>query len=144
MHLWGASNEFRQRMCFERNVNVKLLTTTGWEKCRYKAAVYPLTGALLGTCLAGPIGLLAGLKVGAAAAFGGTVLGFTGGRVLKSLHEKRDEDSGPSLPQRCRTNRAQAEQSERSATQPNRSNSAVCWKPFQPNLRNWNDLRHYK
>lgn len=66
---------------------------------RYKAAVYPLTGALLGTCLAGPIGLLAGLKVGAAAAFGGTVLGFTGGRVLKSLHEKRDEDSGPSLPQ---------------------------------------------
>lgn len=60
---------------------------------RLKATLYPLTGALLGTCIGGPIGLLAGLKIGAVAAVGGTVLGFTSGRVVKQWQQKQAEDS---------------------------------------------------
>lgn len=58
---------------------------------RMKAALYPLTGALLGTCIGGPVGLFAGLKVGAVAALGGTFLGFTSGRVVKKWQEKEAE-----------------------------------------------------
>lgn len=43
---------------------------------RFKAASYPLLGALLGTCVGGPIGLLAGMKLGAAAALSGSFLGM--------------------------------------------------------------------
>ncbi|XP_014207057.1 syntaxin-17 [Copidosoma floridanum] len=50
---------------------------------KYKVMTYPLTGALLGTCLGGPIGFIAGLKVGGLAAIGGGLLGFTGGKILK-------------------------------------------------------------
>lgn len=50
----------------------------------YKKAMYPVMGALLGTCVGGPIGLLAGLKAGGLAAVGCGILGFTGGSVLKS------------------------------------------------------------
>lgn len=42
---------------------------------RYKAAVYPLAGALLGGCLGGPVGLIAGIKLGGLAAFGCGVIG---------------------------------------------------------------------
>lgn len=42
---------------------------------RYKAALYPLTGAVIGTCVAGPIGLLAGLKIGGLSAMAGGFLG---------------------------------------------------------------------
>lgn len=50
----------------------------------YKKAMYPVVGAVLGTCLGGPIGLVAGLKAGGLAAVGCGILGFTGGSVLKS------------------------------------------------------------
>ena len=40
-----------------------------------KNAVYPVAGALLGTCLGGPVGLLAGVKIGGLAAIGGSVFG---------------------------------------------------------------------
>lgn len=50
----------------------------------YKKAMYPVVGALLGTCVGGPIGLVAGLKAGGLAAVGCGILGFTGGSVLKS------------------------------------------------------------
>lgn len=50
----------------------------------YKKAMYPVMGALLGTCVGGPIGLVAGLKAGGLAAVGCGLLGFTGGSVLKS------------------------------------------------------------
>ncbi|XP_030375292.1 syntaxin-17 [Scaptodrosophila lebanonensis] len=50
----------------------------------YKKAMYPIVGALLGTCVGGPIGLVAGIKAGGLAAIGCGVLGFTGGSVLKS------------------------------------------------------------
>lgn len=50
----------------------------------YKKAMYPLVGALVGTCVGGPIGLVAGIKAGGLAAVGCGILGFTGGSVLKS------------------------------------------------------------
>ncbi|XP_036338349.1 syntaxin-17-like [Rhagoletis pomonella] len=50
----------------------------------YKKAMYPVVGALLGTCVGGPIGLVAGLKAGGLAAVGCGILGFTGGSVLKN------------------------------------------------------------
>lgn len=50
----------------------------------YKKAMYPLVGALVGTCMGGPIGLLIGAKAGGVAAIGCGILGFTGGSVLKS------------------------------------------------------------
>ena len=54
---------------------------------KFKATMYPLTGALIGTCIGGPVGLLAGLKIGGLAALGGTVLGFASGRGLKKWQE---------------------------------------------------------
>lgn len=42
---------------------------------QYKTTMYPVAGALLGTCVGGPIGLLAGLKLGGIAAFGFGLLG---------------------------------------------------------------------
>ncbi|KAI8039385.1 syntaxin-17 [Drosophila gunungcola] len=50
----------------------------------YKKAMYPVMGALLGTCVGGPIGLVAGMKAGGLAAVGCGILGFTGGSVLKA------------------------------------------------------------
>lgn len=50
----------------------------------YRKAMYPMAGALLGTCLGGPIGMVAGLKVGGIAALGCGFLGFTGGAALKN------------------------------------------------------------
>ncbi|XP_037933581.1 syntaxin-17 [Teleopsis dalmanni] len=50
----------------------------------YKKAMYPVVGAVLGTFVGGPIGLVAGLKAGGLAAVGCGILGFTGGSVLKS------------------------------------------------------------
>lgn len=50
----------------------------------YKLAVLPVAGALLGTVLGGPLGLLAGFKAaGVAAALGGGALGFAGGSMVQ-------------------------------------------------------------
>lgn len=46
---------------------------------RYKKAIYPMCGALLGSCIGGPIGLIVGLKAGGLAALGGGLVGFAGG-----------------------------------------------------------------
>ncbi|XP_061530848.1 LOW QUALITY PROTEIN: syntaxin-17 [Phycodurus eques] len=53
----------------------------------YKLAIFPLAGALLGGALAGPLGLLIGLKTAGMAAVGGSALGFAGGSLVKS-HRK--------------------------------------------------------
>lgn len=54
----------------------------------YKKAMYPLCGAILGFCVAGPVGMVAfGLKAGSLAAVGCGVLGATGGTVLKNKQE---------------------------------------------------------
>lgn len=54
---------------------------------RLKTTAYPITGALLGTIIAGPLGLVAGLKVGSLAAIGLGVAGYTGGRFFKQYNE---------------------------------------------------------
>ncbi len=49
----------------------------------------PITGAVVGGLIAGPIGLLAGFKLaGVAAAVGGTFAGYQGGKIIK---KKRDD-----------------------------------------------------
>lgn len=58
---------------------------------RLRASVYPVTGAIVGTCVGGPLGLLAGLKVGGIVALGCGVMGFVGGNFLKK--QKLDETS---------------------------------------------------
>lgn len=42
---------------------------------KMQGTVYPLLGAIIGSCVAGPIGLVAGLKVGAVVAVTGSVIG---------------------------------------------------------------------
>ncbi|XP_063155814.1 syntaxin-17 [Candoia aspera] len=66
----------------------------------YKLAALPVAGALLGGIVGGPIGLLAGFKVaGLAAALGGGVLGFTGGKLIQRKKQKMIEGcSSPSCP----------------------------------------------
>ncbi|XP_046997493.1 syntaxin-17 [Schistocerca americana] len=76
----------------EKNVettdkNVKEGTKFLARAARYKAAMYPVAGALIGTCLGGPVGLVAGLKFGGLAAIGCGAIGYTGGRFLKKKEE---------------------------------------------------------
>eukprot|EP00090_Calanus_glacialis_P021948 TRINITY_DN33853_c0_g1_i1.p1 TRINITY_DN33853_c0_g1~~TRINITY_DN33853_c0_g1_i1.p1 ORF type:complete len:342 (-),score=85.99 TRINITY_DN33853_c0_g1_i1:104-1129(-) len=49
----------------------------------------PLVGAMFGLCLGGPVGLLAGVKLGGVAAVGGSILGYTGASVIKEQKEMR-------------------------------------------------------
>ncbi|KAL4617064.1 syntaxin-17 isoform X1 [Arapaima gigas] len=57
---------------------------------KYKMAVLPVAGALLGGVLGGPLGLLAGFKVvGVAAAVGGGLLGFTGGNIIQKNRQAK-------------------------------------------------------
>ncbi|MFT7816255.1 syntaxin-17 isoform X1 [Arapaima gigas] len=57
---------------------------------KYKMAVLPVAGALLGGVLGGPLGLLAGFKVvGVAAAVGGGLLGFAGGNIIQKNRQAK-------------------------------------------------------
>lgn len=56
---------------------------------KFKTAWYPLAGAVIGGCVAGPIGLITGLKIGGLAVLSGTAVGFTGGKILK--HKKESD-----------------------------------------------------
>ncbi|XP_053169285.1 syntaxin-17 [Hemicordylus capensis] len=83
--------------------NVEEGTKNLGKAAKYKLATLPVAGALIGGIVGGPIGLLAGFKVaGIAAALGGGVLGFTGGKLMQRKREKRIEDlsssSCPDLP----------------------------------------------
>ena len=64
----------------EENPNLSNLPMTG----------LPLAGALFGMCLGGPVGLLAGVKLGGVAAVGGSILGYTGASVIKEQKEMRE------------------------------------------------------
>ncbi|RZC36283.1 syntaxin-17 [Asbolus verrucosus] len=57
---------------------------------RLKTAAYPVTGAFLGTIIGGPLGLIAGLKVGGIAALGCAIAGYTGGRFFKKTCESEE------------------------------------------------------
>ena len=45
------------------------------EATKSTSKVYPMAGAVLGTCLGGPVGVLAGIKIGGLAAIGGSLFG---------------------------------------------------------------------
>ncbi|TEA10972.1 syntaxin-17 [Globicephala melas] len=83
-------------------VNVEEGTKNLGKAAKYKLAALPVAGALIGGVVGGPIGLLAGFKVaGIAAALGGGVLGFTGGKLLQRKKQKMMEkltSSCPNLP----------------------------------------------
>ncbi|XP_078093467.1 syntaxin-17 [Mustelus asterias] len=74
--------------------NVEEGTKNLAKAAKYKLAMLPVAGALIGGVMGGPIGLLAGFKVaGIAAAVSGGLLGFTGGRfLLKKQQQKVDEE----------------------------------------------------
>lgn len=55
---------------------------------KYQKTMYPICGALLGTCIGGPVGLFIGMKAGGLAALGCGILGFTGGTALKKHEDK--------------------------------------------------------
>lgn len=42
---------------------------------KYKTMTYPVAGAVLGACMGGPIGLIAGIKLGGLSAACGGILG---------------------------------------------------------------------
>jgi hypothetical protein len=47
-------------------------------------AAIPMAGAVLvGTCLGGPVGFLAGLKIGAFAGLGGSLLGYSTANIVE-------------------------------------------------------------
>ena len=52
-------------------------------------ASLPLAGAVFGLCLGGPVGLMAGAKLGGVAAIGGSILGYAGASVIKEQKEMR-------------------------------------------------------
>ncbi|ETN59584.1 Syntaxin 17 [Anopheles darlingi] len=68
-------------------VEVEAGVTALRKALEYKKAVYPLAGALLGTCIGGPIGLVVGLKAGGLAALGGGLVGFASGKMIKNVDE---------------------------------------------------------
>ncbi|KAI5942146.1 syntaxin-17 isoform X1 [Manis javanica] len=98
-------------------VNVEEGTKNLGKAAKYKLAALPVAGALIGGVVGGPIGLLAGFKVaGIAAALGGGVLGFTGGKLIQRRKQKMMEklaSSCPDLPsqtdKKCRMNDATEE-----------------------------------
>ena len=53
------------------------------------AKVYPMAGAVLGTCLGGPVGFLAGVKIGGLAAVGGSIFG-----KIISIYDSRNNSGG--------------------------------------------------
>ncbi|GFG32574.1 hypothetical protein Cfor_04710 [Coptotermes formosanus] len=64
---------------------------------RYKASVYPIAGAVIGGCLGGPIGLIAGVKFGGLAALSCGFIGFAGGRLLKKKQQAEESKSDVEL-----------------------------------------------
>ncbi|KAM3929813.1 syntaxin-17 [Leptodactylus fuscus] len=79
-------------------VNVEEGTKNLGKALKYKLTLLPAAGALIGGIVGGPIGLMAGLKMGGiATAIGGGLLGFTGGKVLQRKKENVEKETVPSI-----------------------------------------------
>ncbi|KFQ65310.1 Syntaxin-17, partial [Phaethon lepturus] len=84
-------------------VNVEEGTKNLGKAAKYKLAALPVAGAVIGGVVGGPIGLLAGFKVaGIAAALGGGILGFTGGKLIQRRKQKMIEQASSSCPELSR------------------------------------------
>ncbi|XP_044269307.1 syntaxin-17 [Tribolium madens] len=59
---------------------------------KLKTAVYPVTGAFLGSMIGGPVGLVAGFKIGGLTALGCAIAGYTGGKLFKKNHEMEETE----------------------------------------------------
>lgn len=71
------------------HANVREGTKSLGKAAALKAAMLPVTGAVIGGIVGGPIGLLAGFKLaGVAGLVSGGVLGFTGGKYLQKKKSK--------------------------------------------------------
>ena len=70
----------------------------------------PLAGAMMGLALGGPVGLLAGVKLGGVAAVGGSFLGYTWACVIKEQKEMRSyiDQHYKAEPELCITPRQEA------------------------------------
>ncbi|NXY13887.1 STX17 protein, partial [Atrichornis clamosus] len=80
--------------------NVEEGTKNLRKAAKYKLAALPVAGAVIGGVVGGPIGLLAGFKVaGIAAALGGGILGFTGGKLIQRKKQKMIEQVSSSCPE---------------------------------------------
>ncbi|XP_027031704.1 syntaxin-17 isoform X2 [Tachysurus fulvidraco] len=72
--------------------NVEEGTRSLGKAAKSSLAMLPVAGAVVGTVLAGPLGLLAGFKVaGMAAAVGGGLIGFAGGNFIQRKKKERVE-----------------------------------------------------
>ncbi|KAM6135419.1 syntaxin-17 [Pterocles gutturalis] len=81
-------------------VNVEEGTKNLGKAAKYKLAALPVAGAVIGGVVGGPIGLLAGFKVaGIAAALGGGILGFTGGKLIQRRKQKMIAQVSSSCPE---------------------------------------------
>lgn len=56
------------------------------QAAKLKSGMYPLAGAVIGTCIGGPVGLVAGVKIGGLAAVGCSILGKLFLIVLSGLY----------------------------------------------------------
>lgn len=59
----------------EAQINVDEGNKSLEQASRYKVATYPFAAALIGTCLGGPVGLIAGIKLGGLTALACGLLG---------------------------------------------------------------------
>ncbi|KAJ8962977.1 hypothetical protein NQ314_005694 [Rhamnusium bicolor] len=64
---------------------------------KLKAVAYPVTGAFLGGIIGGPIGLVAGIKIGGIAALGCAIAGYTGGKYFKKIHNSESNVHNDSI-----------------------------------------------
>ena len=79
LHLMGRSNKTWCRVCCTRMrprlpADAAALYFDVFDPVP-SCQVYPMAGAVLGTCLGGPVGVLAGIKIGGLAAIGGSIFG---------------------------------------------------------------------
>lgn len=97
--LYGTVHEQAEHVdVVEENVEEARVNVDEGEKqlkqaLTYKKAMYPLCGAALGFCIAGPVGLVTfGLKAGSLAAVSCGILGATGGAVIKNQEVRGASD----------------------------------------------------
>ena len=65
--------DLAKKVCYRDNTTASVRATV--IKSEGGVQLYPVAGAFLGSCLGGPVGFLAGVKIGGLAAVGGGILG---------------------------------------------------------------------